>query len=55
MPKVGTGKGARRFPYTKAGEAAAEQEAQRTGMPMRMMPPGTKPMMPPAKRGKAKK
>ena len=35
MPKVGTGKNARHYPYTPAGERAARQDASRTGQPMK--------------------
>ena len=31
MPKVGSGKRAKHFPYTKAGEEAAEEYAKKTG------------------------
>jgi hypothetical protein len=31
MPKVGTGKSAKHFSYTKKGEAAAKREASRSG------------------------
>lgn len=34
MPKVGKGKQAKHFPYTKAGEKAAKKEAEKTGKPM---------------------
>lgn len=31
MPKVGTGKSAKHFSYTKKGEAAAKREAAQSG------------------------
>ena len=34
MPKVGKGKMAKHFPYTKAGYAAARKAAKATGKPM---------------------
>jgi len=35
MPKVGTGKDAKHFPYTKQGKEDAKKEARRTGKSMK--------------------
>jgi hypothetical protein len=37
MPKVGTGKSAKHFPYTKAGRKAAQAYARRTGEKLTVM------------------
>lgn len=34
MPKVGSGKNAKHFAYTKAGYKAAAKEAKKTGKPI---------------------
>ena len=34
MPKVGSGKTAKHYSYSKAGRAAATKEAKRTGKPV---------------------
>lgn len=39
MPKVGVGKKAVKFPYTKAGEAKARDFAKKTGRKMTEKPP----------------
>lgn len=38
MPKVGIGKNAKHFPYTPAGQAAANALAKRTGQPVVQAP-----------------
>jgi hypothetical protein len=45
VPRVGK----KEFPYSAKGKAAAKKEAEKTGMPMGMMPPGMKA---PPKKGK---
>lgn len=56
MPTVGTGKNAKRFPYTPKGEAAARKEAKATGQPMQTMPGrgGRKSAQPPFMKKKSK-
>lgn len=36
MPKVGSGKAAKKFPYTFPGIAAAKDEAKKSGKPLEM-------------------
>jgi hypothetical protein len=38
MPKVGSGKGSKMFPYTPAGMDKAQAEAKKSGKKMEVMP-----------------